>query len=203
MKRKIIFFDIDDTLIDSSNKLGPLFCLNISEQTKVSIEKIIEIKSKYRLTLEKGSDYVPNDLINTVCNELKIDIGKINNPFDIEDIYKNAVFSKVVEALEKLSKKYTLGIFSEGFEDYKSKKIILSGLIKYFDKKWIFIERRKLSPEALIKIPIGSIIIDDKKEVIETLKNLRPDLELIWINRKDKEKIEGVKTIKSLEEMYY
>ena len=55
--------------------------------------------------------------------------------------------------------------------------------------------------DFLKKIPDGVTIIDDDKNVIEKLKQLRPDLELIWINRKDEEKMDGIRTIKSLEEL--
>lgn len=92
-----------------------------------------------------------------------------------------------------------MAIFSEGFKDYQGQKI--ATLIDLFDKDLIFITRRKLDEVYLKQIPKGVLIVDDNKEVIETLKQLRPDSELIWINRKNEEKIEGVKTIKSLDEL--
>jgi hypothetical protein len=44
-------------------------------------------------------------------------------------------------------------------------------------------------------------VIDDKKRILENLRQLRPDLELVWINRIDDEKMEGIKTIKTLTEL--
>lgn len=46
-------------------------------------------------------------------------------------------------------------------------------------------------------------MIDDKKEVIETLANARPDLKLVWINRKDEDKLETsqITTIKRLDDL--
>lgn len=201
MGGKIIFFDIDDTLIDSSNKLGPLFYLRIADQIGISVEKIIEIKNKYRLTLEKGSDYWPSDLLNFICGEVNMDSEKMLDPFNAIEIYKESVFPEIHKTLEKLSKNYTLGIFSEGFEEYQLKKIGLSGLIKYFDKKWIFVERRKLSVKSISKIPAEATVIDDKKEVIEQLKSLRSDLKLVWINRNDSDILDGITTIKNLDDL--
>ena len=116
-------------------------------------------------------------------------------------IYSKTLFPEVIEVLEKMKDVYTLGIYSQGFESLQRLKIKFSGIENYFDKDLIFIDRDKTQLEFVAKLPTGVMVIDDKKEVIETLKNLRSDLELVWINRKDEEKFEGIRTIKSLEEL--
>ena len=45
------------------------------------------------------------------------------------------------------------------------------------------------------------MVVDDKKTVIGTLKQLRPDLKLVWINRDSSDRIDGVRNIKSLTEL--
>lgn len=94
-----------------------------------------------------------------------------------------------------------VGIFSEGVPEWQMKKLVLTGAIDYLDQALIFIERRKLASEAIEKIPNGVVLIDDKKEVIKALRLQMPDLELIWINRKNEEEMDGVKTIRNLTEL--
>lgn len=77
----------------------------------------------------------------------------------------------------------------------------LTGIARFFDPKYVIVERRKMNEESIKKIPQGSTVIDDKKVVIERLKQLRPDLHLVWINRESEEKIEGVTNIKSLKDL--
>ena len=58
-----------------------------------------------------------------------------------------------------------------------------------------------MNPESIKEIPFGAMVVDDKKTVIGTLKQLRPDLKLVWINRDSSDRIDGVRNIKSLTEL--
>jgi hypothetical protein len=100
-----------------------------------------------------------------------------------------------------MKNKYILGIYSQGFVNLQKIKIKYSGIEKYFNKNLIFIDRDKTHQDFVKNLPIKATVVDDKKEVIETLKELRPDLKLIWINRKNDETIDGVKTIKNLKNL--
>lgn len=197
MDKKIILFDIDDTLVDV-HRMAKNFYQKIADTAGLSLEEIIETKEKYIQTLEKYSDYHPNSLMDFIHNFFKIEDNKKTNPFTEEKYYREALFPEVQKTLAGLSKKYRLGIFSEGFDDYQGMKI--SALIDFLDKKLIFISRRKLNDDFLKKIPKGAIIIDDRKEVIEKLRDLNR-FEVFWLNRIDDQKIDGAKTIKSLKEL--
>ena len=96
---------------------------------------------------------------------------------------------------------YTFGIYSQGFESLQRLKIKLSETENYFNKDLIFIDRDKIRPKFVAKLPTRTTVVDDKKEVIEALASTRPDLCLVWINRIDDEKIETpqARTIRSLD----
>ncbi|MFA5532127.1 MAG: HAD family hydrolase [Candidatus Shapirobacteria bacterium] len=198
MEEKIILFDIDDTLVDT-HPMAKSFYQKIANTIGVSLEEIVEAKEKYKTTLEKYSDYHPNELMEFIHKVFKIDENKKTNPFVEEKHYRESLFPETRNVLEKLSKKYRLGIFSEGFEDYQSNKI--SALTDLLDKNLIFILRRKIEESSLNKLPKGSIIIDDRIEVVEKLRDFG-GFQVFWLNRKnDHKKIAGVKTINSLSEL--
>jgi hypothetical protein len=94
-----------------------------------------------------------------------------------------------------------LGTFSEGAEAWQKKKLELTGINEFFDTEYMIIKRRKMNPESIKEIPFGAMVVDDKKTVIGTLKQLRPDLKLVWINRDSSDRIDGVRNIKSLTEL--
>lgn len=200
MDKKIILFDWDDTLF-SKTKYKKNLRSNLARICEVSEVKIFEFEEQYFNRLVKSDDFKIENFVSSFEQ-------KFSKKIDLEDfstnklgIYSQAFFPEIIEVLEKMKNKYVLGIYSQGFESLQKIKIKYSGIEKYFNKNLIFIDRDKTSQNFIKNLPIKSIIIDDKKEVIETLKKLRPDLKLIWINRNNKEKIKGVKTIKSLSEL--
>ncbi|MDD4938390.1 MAG: HAD family hydrolase [Candidatus Shapirobacteria bacterium] len=198
MGKKIILFDIDDTLIDV-HPMAKNFYQKIADTIGSSFEKIVDAKEKYKTKLEKYSDYHPNELMEFIYKVFKVDESKKINPFIEGKYYKEALFPEVREVLKKLSKKYRLGIFSEGFEDYQGKKIL--ALVDLLDKELIFILRRKLEKNSLKKLPKGSIVIDDRKEVVEKLRDFG-GFKVFWLNRnQDDEKIDGITTIQKLNEL--
>lgn len=199
MNKKIILFDIDRTIFDTE-VLGENVYKNIAETTNKTINEIDVINQDYKNGLESKTDFNSDDFLKLVADKTGTDLEILNQAvFEPENF---VLYPEVLEILKKLfSQGYLLGVYSEGVLEWQKKKIILTKVIDYFDPTLIFIERRKLSIDSINKIPRGVMIVDDKKEVIETLRQLRPDLELVWINRKDEEKMDDTRTIKSLEEL--
>ena len=198
MKKETILFDIDGTLIDSVS-MAEMFRKKIAQIIKISVDEIKELSDKYIATLKSRTDFHPFDLIKFINKTKNQTIDSNDIFFKSKNIYKKYIYNDVVTNLDKLKNNYNLGVFSEGFRDYQGQKI--ATLIDKFDKNLLFITRRKLDNEFLKQIPKETLIIDDKQEVVETLKQFRPDLELVWINRDGKEKIKEVRTIKSLDEL--
>ena len=197
MKKDIILFDIDGTLTDTKS-MAEIFYKKLSEIIGVSTNEIIKMKDDYKLELESYTDYHPKDLLEFINKKTNKEIKFSQSPFEDDLIYKNYIYPEVFDVLKKISEQNILGIFSEGFNDYQSKKI--SGIIDFFDNDLIYIERRKLNDDVIKKLPNGVCIIDDKKEVVEKLNEMGR-FNLIWLNRNTDEKMEGIRTIRKLDEL--
>jgi phosphoglycolate phosphatase-like HAD superfamily hydrolase len=201
MNKKIILFDWDDTLISKKVYKNNLVS-NLARICEVSYEQALIIDNEYFDNLIKSGDFMIENYLK--CFEKKFNKKIVLGDFNTDKlkIYSKALFPEVIEFLEKIKNKYSLGIYSQGFESLQRIKIKYSGIEFFFDQKLIFINRDKTQLNFVNKIPIQATVIDDKKEVIETLKQLRPDLELVWINRINQEKMNKIKTIKSLNELF-
>ena len=198
MTKKIILFDMDRTIYDTKSS-GEKISQCLAEISQKTVEEIKKIQIDYTSGLESSTDFDPDEFLKEVEKETKVDLETLNQAF-----FSSKNFVLYPEAKEKLNKLlnegYSLGIFSEGVYEWQMKKLILTGIINYFDKNFIFIGRRKLSEDFIKKLPDGATIIDDKKEVVEKLGALGR-FRVIWINRINDETISGVKTIKSLLEI--
>lgn len=200
MNKKIILFDWDDTLF-SKTEYKNYLRNNLARICETTKDEIFDFEEKYFDSLSRSDNFKINDFVNSFAQ-------KFNKKIDLKDfstdnlkIYSKALFPETIEVLNKIKNKYSLGIYSQGFVSLQKLKIKNSGVESFFDENFIFIDRNKTEINFLNKLPVGVIIVDDKKEVIETIKSNRPDLKLIWINRKDAEKMDGVKTIKNLREL--
>jgi len=189
---------MDRTIYDTEIS-GKKISQCLAEISQKTVEEIEKIKIGYTKSLESSTDFDPDEFLKEVERETKVDLETLNQAFFSS---KNFVLYK--ETKEKLNKllneDYSLGIFSEGVSEWQMKKLILTGIRDYFDKNFIFIGRRKLSDDFIKKLPDGATIIDDKKEVVEKLKTLNR-FNIIWINRVNDEKIQGIRTIKNLLEI--
>jgi len=189
---------MDRTIYDTKSS-GEKISQCLAEISQKTVEEIKKIQIDYTSGLESSTDFDPDEFLKEVEKETKVDLETLNQAF-----FSSKNFVLYPEAKEKLNKLlnegYSLGIFSEGVYEWQMKKLILTGIINYFDKNFIFIGRRKLSEDFIKKLPDGATIIDDKKEVVEKLGALGR-FRVIWINRINDETISGVKTIKSLLEI--
>lgn len=194
--KKIIYFDIDNTLLNT-RLFKQLFYQEVADKLNLPLEKVVDIYNQYKSTLERGTDFYPDDLAKFISEATGVEYTYLKNLFDDKSLYQKSIFADTVLVLEKLKKDNRLSIYSEGFEEYQSKKLRLSGIIDYFEPELMIIKRRKLDKRSIDEIKDGSTVIDDNKEVIEILKNCK-NFETVWINRKNEIAIEGVKTIENL-----
>ena len=194
---EILLFDIDGTLFDSY-KFKSLILKYLSRGLGLKEEIIRQGLSEYYRTLETSTDFYPDDFLNYFYEKYKTLKYLDGFMWKNKDIYKDCLFPDVIPALKKLSDNKILGIYSQGFKDFQINKLKKTGIIKYFNKKYIFIERRKLSDKVLLKIPKNSIIVEDKIEIVERLnKTYNP----IWLNRKSKRQYKNMKIFFSLTDL--
>lgn len=200
MNKKVILFDWDDTLF-SKNLYKRNLITNLARVCEITEEDSAKTDDEYFNNLVKSGDFKIEDFLKTFENKFgkKIDLEDFNT--DKLGIYSKSLFDETIEVLEKMKDKYILGIYTQGFESLQRLKIKFSGIENYFDKDLIFIDRDKTKLSFIAKLPTKAMVIDDKKDVIEKLKELRNDLKLIWINRINQDKINGVTTIKNLNQL--
>lgn len=200
MNNKIILFDWDDTLF-SKTKYRRNVMRNLIKLSKVSRQGVYEFEKQYFDSLIRSDDFTIEDFVGNFSHKFGIKIDLRDFCTDNLEIYSKALFPETIEILEKMKNKYILGIYSQGFESLQKIKIKYSGIEHFFDPNLIFINREKTHQDFVKNLPAKATVVDDKKEVIEILKKLRPDLELIWINRNDDETIDQIRTIKKLDDL--
>jgi len=96
-----------------------------------------------------------------------------------------------------------LGVFSQGVTYWQQLKLLHSGVpYSLFEPDLEKIHPRKTDQSIVTKMPGGSVIVDDREDMLAPLAE-RADLHPIWINRKSQEKssIPGVETIHTLRDL--
>lgn len=95
--------------------------------------------------------------------------------------FSDSLFNDTKETLEKLSKDYRLGIYSEGVVEFQRRKLALGGIEDFFIESLIFITDSKLEPTFMAQLP-EAVIVEDRLPFIEELaKHLR--FQPVWVNR--------------------
>jgi len=184
MKPNILLFDIDSTLFDTDK-----FKKNIVE----------ELAAHFHLEREHFSQFDANyhDKIQTVIGiNIKDYTEQVGKEFSLspevifsrimknKKLYTESLYPDTVSALITLSKKYTLGIFSQGYRSFQENKLKQSGILPFFKKEYIFIFPDKTLESSLKTIPSDSIIIEDKQRIVHIIKNY---IRVIHMNRDRKE----------------
>lgn len=197
--KNIILFDIDLCIIDT-NKIRKRIRNRFLKLTKMTKNNYRLIHNNYYKTLRTSKDFKPETFCRYFAEHTKSDYLKLIGIFYSEkELYKNSFFDDVLPALNKLANSYVLGIFSEGFKKYQITKLKHSGLLPFFNKKHIYIRRNKLSKASLEALPKNVTLVDDKLNVITTLKKY--GYPVIWINRVHGRYVKGIKTVNSLSEL--
>ena len=198
---KIILFDIDRTMFDTDKfyawfKQGLLSVLGEKKGKELKKAMLTYQNSRKR---NKGFD--PEDFLKHVIKEtgFKKNEALINVFYGKDPIYEKCLYPETVSVLQVMSKDYELGVYSEGIKRFQNHKFKSLHTSKYFNKDYIFIFQEKDSPTSINKLPIKSIIIDDKRVVVDHLN--KKGFKVVWINRKSKEKHPTVPTIYNLKEL--
>ena len=220
---KAIFFDLDNTLIDS-DKAEHNACIEFKKMFKEfdDIDDNEFAKLWHKIAAQQYERYSKGEI---TFNRQRIDrVKKVFLKADIvkedeeaKEIFKKylklyeknwQVFDDTVEVLEKLKNKYKLGIITNGDGIQQRQKMENTRLNNYFSeiiissevgaskpKKEIFeIACKKIKEDPKNCLMIGDIYKLDIEGAVNT------GLNAIWINRKNKE-IEFKNQIKELKEL--
>jgi len=200
MEKQIVLFDIDGTLLDGSRFYEELFFPDLIKKLEFTQEEISKIWQEYKKSLEKNTDFNPEEFIDLLAKSKNIDLQTILDIFYTPEFFSKSLFPEVGPILTELQEDFVLGIFSEGFDFWQGKKLDNMGIKNYFEQNLVFIERRKTALAILENLPEGAIVVDNSVDVIRDLLKFGK-VTPVWINRVDKPIMEGVEQIKSLVEL--
>lgn len=182
MNASLVYFDIDNTLIDTGK---------LMENCKLSLLRVgippalfESVSTEYSATLESRTDFNPDHFLNYLLKRVEgYDSQALLNAFWRKENFSEALYPESRQVLSDLSFNTRVGIFSQGVQLWQEKKLELSGVSTFFLPENQIIARRKLTHEATIKLKSGSIVVDDKQEVVEYLRSNVPEITVLHINR--------------------
>ncbi|MFH1121395.1 MAG: YjjG family noncanonical pyrimidine nucleotidase [Bacteroidota bacterium] len=193
MKKKTyrhIFFDLDKTLWDFDTNSIETFKeifnkYNLTERGVHSFDEFLEVYNKHNHVLWEF--YRQGEIVKEVLNIRRFaltlhDFGINDNLLSsrIAEDYvslsptKTNLFPHTIAILEYLSKKYTLHIITNGFEEVQYRKLTHAGLMMYFSEIITSEDAGSKKPERLIfnyalkrsgALPEESLMIGDDEEV--------------------------------------
>ncbi len=194
----LVLFDIDGVLFDTE-KFGKLIRSKFVKILGVNEEELISANADYYSKLSERTDFDPRGITAYLSDRYEKDVSKLDGVFwGEEGIYQESLYPETREVLEKLKDQKVLGIFSQGNEELQNRKLDASKIREYFSPEYTIIQRRKLSDEAIELLPREATFIDNKHDVVRSLKQF---VDVIWINRKSDESDPEIKTIHSLAEL--
>ncbi len=198
MTERLILFDLDKTIFDT-NASGKKYTEKLAEKCQVAEEEMGQLIESYRLSLESSTDFDPNELLEEIERRHGVKKESLNQVlFDKSNFI---LFPESEDVLKRMAKRFVLGVYSQGNKNWQKKKLELTGITDLFNPEQVIIERRKTNQRVIDKLPKGIMVVDDRKEVVGRLKQLRPDLRLVWINRYNKKGLNGVINITNLNEL--
>ncbi len=203
-----LYLDIDKTVLDS-DLLKEKIISALAVYCKLTVEKITTYYDQYKETLSDSTDFDPRELAEHIARfETNFASQKLKSVILHQKNFEGIVFSDVEGALTEISLAFAkdslrVGVYSEAVEWWQEIKLLHANIDGKFDGGLRIIRRRKLAKIVLAELPLDAAVVDDKKVVVNTLAAERPDIHVIWLNRKSNEKSEvvGVHTIHSLKEL--
>lgn len=200
MDKQLILLDFDKTLFDIKSFFEKYFFPALGREFGVSEETLSDISKDYRGTLTKSTQFDPEGWIKIASSRLNIDPNEIRTLLFTPTFFERSLFPEVIPTLIELSHDNVLGIYSEAVYEWQMKKIELSGLINYFEQRFISISEDKVSDIVIDQIPVKAIVVDDRLEVIAALKR-RKGIYPVWLNRQGLQGMPSVMEIRDLSQI--
>lgn len=222
--KKWIFFDLDITLIDvkkaqyaAIEELYNIYnfkeIIDLASFTK-KWDELTDYHYAFYTRKEISYEEQRNRRIIDLFKEYNIALDK--TPTQIYSIYLKSfednwcLFDDVYNVLEKLHEKgYILGVISNGDLEQQTDKLSRTGILKFFDIVTTSSEYEYSKPNPKLYESIVEKFKINKNEMLmigdQVEKDVLPcisiGIDAIWLNRKNKEKIDNVREIKSLNEL--
>jgi FMN phosphatase YigB (HAD superfamily) len=183
MKNNIILFDIDYTIFNTA-RYKKKITEYIYHYFHLEKEKVELFDAQYQLNTQKGAGINIKDYSEKIANQFSLSSERIFSLImDNRNLYLHSLYPDTLPTLTLLSKEYTLGIFSQGYEFFQINKLKQMGVLHFFDEKYIYIFPDKIHAINIAKLPKNAVVVDDKHSVIESLLG---NMQTIHIDRENK-----------------
>lgn len=201
MNDRVILFDFDGTLLNTSALFEKLVNEVLPQVTKKTSLEIKDLSDDYLASLVSRVDFHPDDYLSFISTHTQSNLQEINEAFYQPEFYIKAVFPEVREVISSLSASYPIGLFTQGIPSWQEKKLTLANLTDLFEPNFLYITKRKTTKQYLSKLPKPCIVIDDNIDIINALK-LEPDVAPIFLDRNkehnDPNSIDNLKEVLAL-----
>ncbi len=184
MNKKIVLFDIDYTLFDTTRFKQLVADMLVSYVPHADVKLIDEVYYEVR---QKGSfDPKLFAQLFTKKHALTVAEEEIESLWFDTDTIKKALYPEVLLTLQKLQERnnIALGIFSAGKTAFQLQKI--SSLSDFFETKHVHVAefKEETLPELMRTYQREKVVlIDDLVTILHKAKLLKNDLFTIWIKR--------------------
>ncbi len=202
MKGKVILFDIDGTLFDSSSFLKD-FYKSLIDEFNISSDNLDAVKKIYIKNKKENGYFLPSTFLKKIANRFtSIKLNLLNKTFWNVDLFEKNLY-KDSSIIKDLSRVAVIGIFSKGDYDFQKQKI--SFIADLLDGENIYIFSNKIGriDEVLENyLDYQIYMIDNQMDVLEKAKDLFPNISTVLIDRnKSSEEDKDIIKIKTLNEL--
>jgi putative hydrolase of the HAD superfamily len=201
----MIFFDLDDTLVNNSTAQKQAICSFVIDKCRVAFNDTNLLKNKWHEFSNYYYDkYFKGEIDLQTQRTLRMQkiFGLLGKPIDkatallyfsqYYELYleKCVIFEDVLPCLNKL-KKYKLGIISNGHYDIQTKKLKNNGIFEFFDSIITSDIVGVAKPNSKIfnyaskstNVSIDKCIYIGDLYDIDILPSLKSGMKSIWLNR--------------------
>lgn len=198
--KPLILFDIDKTLIDT-DALRLLQRETLAQALGVSSQDIADRFMKYYGTLKDTSDFAPSDFLPYLSRTYQTSLENLREVFFAPLNFQKVLYPDVVEVLSHLRNQgYTLGLYSQGDQEFQEHKMLANNLLTFFEKPHRHIMREKMDPSLIENLPENTVIIDDRVEVVQFLEQFPNAIPVRMV--RDASSPLGYYTISSLRDLF-
>lgn len=184
--KKLILFDLDNTLLDSAGfrksiypKIIDILHKNDKAHTADDVEKIISD------SIEKFGLFDPEKLVDEIASDLSTEEkNAMKNLFYDSEGIKLFFYKEVMEEIGKFAQLGEVGILTQGFVKFQTAKF--AGIANHFHKQHVYIaEDKRAEMDSILNNykDFKVYYIDDLLKMLKHAKEVRPDVLTILMKR--------------------
>lgn len=183
--KKLILFDIDNTIFDSVSFRKDVFQkVSKALHTMGAKKTVKEIENIEAQIMEKYGLFYPEMFVDLLEHLSRKDKQRIKDIFISTAGMKNFLYKEMIDLIKKFAKLGEIGILSQGETKYQLAKF--SNISNHFHPKRIHIvsnKRKKMIDILKSYKDYKLYYVDDMLPMLSAAKEIRPNIVTIWSKR--------------------